>query len=171
LSGIDISLLSANYSLKVTVYSDLAVAVVVGVIVSALVYAWNSASHITAHAEINENQSKEYMLFGPLFFGSVTSFNELFDYKNDPKHVVIDFKNSRVWDHSGLQAIDALAERYQNEGKKLHLLHLSDDYRHLLTKAGSLAEVSVIDDPDYGVAVDYFESYHDLPAPTDIRQG
>ncbi len=111
------------------------------------------------------------MLFGPLFFGSVTSFNELFDYKNDPKHVVIDFKNSRVWDHSGLQAIDALAERYQNEGKKLHLLHLSDDCRHLLTKAGSLAEVSVIDDPDYGVAVDYFESYHDLPAPTDIRQG
>lgn len=147
----------------VTVASDLAVAVVVGVIVSALVYAWNSAKHIDVVAEINKNGSKEYRLYGPLFFGSITGFNELFDPKNDPKDVIIDFKNSRVWDHSGLQAIDALAERYQQVGKTLHLLHLSDDCRHLLSRAGKLVEVSVIEDPEYGVAVDYFTDYHDLP--------
>jgi sulfate permease, SulP family len=151
----------------VTVYEDLAVAVVVGVIVSALVYAWNSAKHIAVRSETNDNGSKEYSLFGPLFFGSVTSFNELFDPKKDPSHVIIDFKNSRVWDHSGLQAIDALAERYQQEGKKLHLLHLSDDCRHLLSRAGNMVEVSVIDDPDYGVAVDYFENFHDLPTDSE----
>ncbi|WP_155153290.1 SulP family inorganic anion transporter [Curvivirga aplysinae] len=147
----------------VTVISDLAVAVIVGVIVSALVYAWNSAKHMSAREEINKQGSKEYHLFGPLFFSSVTSFNGLFDPKNDPDDVIIDFKGSRVWDHSGLQAIDALAERYQQEGKTLHLRHLSDDCRHLLNKAGNMVEVSVIEDPQYGVAVDYVEAYHDLP--------
>ncbi|WP_420547655.1 SulP family inorganic anion transporter [Curvivirga sp.] len=147
----------------VTVISDLAVAVIVGVIVSALVYAWNSAKHMSAREEINEQGSKEYHLFGPLFFSSVTSFNGLFDPKNDPEDVIIDFKGSRVWDHSGLQAIDALAERYQQEGKTLHLRHLSEDCRHLLNKAGDMIEVSVIEDPQYGVAVDYDEAYHDLP--------
>jgi len=150
----------------VTVASDLAVAVVVGVIVSALVYAWNSAKQINVDTEINENGSKEYRLWGQLFFGSVTAFNELFDPKGDPKDVIIDFGHSRVWDHSALQAIDALAERYQAEGKALHLLHLSDDCRHLLNKAGKLVEVSVIEDPHYGVAVDYFTDYHDLPDDT-----
>ena len=147
----------------VTVASDLAVAVVVGVIVSALVYAWKSASHMDARVEINDNGSKEYKLFGPLFFGSIESFNELFDPKSDPRDVVIDFADSRVWDHSGIQAIDALAEKYQQEGKVLHLLHLSDDCRHLLDKAGDLVEVSMIEDPHYGVAVDYFERWHALP--------
>ncbi len=147
----------------VTVAEDLAVAVVVGVIVSALVYAWNSAKHTSSRTEMTETGSKVYHLFGPLFFSSIASFNELFDPKNDPDDVIIDFKESRVLDHSGLQAIDALAERYQQEGKTLHLRHLSEDCRHLLNKAGNMVEVSVIEDPAYGVAVDYEEAYHDLP--------
>jgi SulP family sulfate permease len=146
----------------VTVASDLAIAVIVGVIVSALVYAWQSAKHIYAHTSINKKGSKEYQLFGPLFFGSIESFNELFTPKEDPKDVIIDFKNSRVWDHSGLQAIDILAEKYQKAGKKLHLRHLSDDCRHLLNKADSLVEVSVLEDPEYGVAVNYDETYHEI---------
>ncbi|MDX1737130.1 MAG: SulP family inorganic anion transporter [Alphaproteobacteria bacterium] len=155
----------------VTVYSDLAVAVVVGVIVSALVYAWNSAKHIYARIEINEHGSKEYHLFGPLFFGSITSFNELFDLKNDPSDVIIDFKGSRVWDHSGLEAIDALAVKYQEAGTTLHLRHLSDDCRHLLHKAGNMVEVSVIEDPSYGVAVDYSEEYHEVDSPVENKSG
>ena len=141
----------------VTVYSDLAVAVVVGVIVSALVYAWKSSKRIYARTHIDGQGSKIYALSGPLFFGSVTSFSDLFDPKQDPDDVVIDFLDSRVWDHSGLQAIDALADRYEAAGKKLHIRHLSEDCRDLLKKAGRLVEVSVIEDPEYGVAVDYSE--------------
>ncbi|RED50811.1 SulP family inorganic anion transporter [Aestuariispira insulae] len=141
----------------VTVYSDLAVAVVVGVIVSALVYAWKSSQRIFAREEIDANGSKIYHLSGPLFFGSISSFNELFDPKQDPDDVVIDFLESRVWDHSGLQAIDALADKYESAGKKLHIRHLSEDCKVLLKKAGKLVEVSVIEDPEYGVAVDYSE--------------
>ena len=91
---------------------------------------------------------------GPLFFGSVTSFLERFDPQADNDDVVIDFARSRVADHSGLEAIDTLAERYLNAGKTLHLVHLSDECRRLLKKAGNLVEVNVIEDPKYFVAED-----------------
>ena len=97
---------------------------------------------------------KVYRVFGPLFFGSAASFAELFDPKNDPATVIIDFMESRVVDHSGLQAIEALAARYRANGKTLKLRHLSKDCRALLTRAGQLIEASP-DDPSYGVAVDY----------------
>lgn len=145
----------------VTVYADLAVAVVVGVIVSALVFAWQSAKRIEADRRDVEGGSRVYVLHGPLFFGSIEHFMDLFDPKNDPDDVIIDFLGSRVWDQSGLQAIDALATRYDAAGKTLHLRHLSADCRKLLNKAGAYVEVSVIDDPDYGVAVDYSNTLND----------
>ncbi|MBL4908380.1 MAG: SulP family inorganic anion transporter [Sneathiella sp.] len=143
----------------ITVISDLAVAVVVGVIVSALVYAWNSAKKIHAISRIGEKGSKEYIMEGPLFFGSAASFLELFDPKNDPDDVIIDFQGSRVIDHSGLQAIDSLAERYSNAGKQIHLRHLSKDCQALLHKAKNMVEISVLEDPDYGVATDYQKNF------------
>ena len=136
----------------VTVATDLAMAVVVGVIVSALVFAWDAAKRMGSHTSIDENGSKIYELSGPLFFGSIQSFRDLFDPKGDPDDVVIDFKNTRVYDHSGLEAIDALAERYVKAGKKLHLRHLSPECRQLLHQAEDLVEVNVIEDPKYKVA-------------------
>ena len=138
----------------VTVATDLAVAVVVGVIVSALVFAWENAKHIRIEAREDHKGSTVYAVIGPLFFGSVTSFLEHFDPQQDNDDVVIDFARSRVADHSGLEAIDSLAERYLNAGKTLHLVHLSAECKKLLRKAGSLVEVNVIEDPHYFVAED-----------------
>jgi SulP family sulfate permease len=138
----------------VTVATDLAIAVVVGVIVSALVFAWEHAKHINVKTYIDDKGTKVYEVNGPLFFGSVHSFLELFDAKSDPDDVVVEFQNSRVGDHSGLEAIDTLAERYLNAGKTLHLRHLSPECRKLLHKAGNLVEANVIEDPTYHVAVD-----------------
>ena len=138
----------------ITVVSDLAIAVIVGVIVSALVFAWEHAKQMQATSYIDENGTKHYELIGPLFFGSVHAFTELFDPNNDPADVEIDFYNSRVMDHSGIEAIDNLAERYQKAGKTLHLKHLSAECRDLLTKAGDLVEVNVKEDPTYHVADD-----------------
>ena len=138
----------------VTVVTDLAIAVVVGVIVAALVFAWEHAKHISARNRIQENGAKVYELFGPLFFGSVANFKELFEPENDPDVVIIEFRNSRVADHSALEAIDSIAERYLALGKELHLRHLSEDCRGMLKKAGNLCDVNVIEDPNYRVAVD-----------------
>jgi SulP family sulfate permease len=138
----------------VTVLTDLAIAVIIGVIVSALVFAWQAAKRITAGTQMQPDGAKLYKLSGPLFFGSVTSFKDLFSVSEDPKKVLIDFADSRVLDHSALEAIDTLAERYLSEGKEIHLLHLSAECRQLLKKAGSLCEVNVIEDPNYKVAVD-----------------
>lgn len=138
----------------VTVVTDLAIAVVVGVIVSALVYAWGNATRMVAFTSFNKQGGKVYELQGPLFFGSVTSFRDLFKPDEDPDDVVVDFKNSRVADHSGLEAIDSLAERYQRRGKRLHLKHLSPECRKLLNRAKDLVEVNVIEDPKYHVATD-----------------
>ena len=138
----------------VTVVTDLAVAVVVGVIVSAVVFAWEHAKYIRIEAREDHKGSTVYAVTGPLFFGSVTSFLERFDPQTDNDDVVIDFARSRVADHSGLEAIDTLAERYLNAGKTLHLVHLSDECRKLLKNAGSLVEVNVIEDPKYFVAED-----------------
>ena len=138
----------------VTVATDLAMAVVVGVIVSALVFAWEHAKYIRIEAREDHKGSTVYAVTGPLFFGSVSSFLERFDPATDNDDVVIDFARSRVADHSGLEAIDTLADRYLSAGKTLHLVHLSEECRRLLRRAGSLVEVNVIEDPRYFVADD-----------------
>ena len=140
----------------VTVLEDLAVAVVVGVIMSALVYAWNAAKRINASTRpsVREAGALVYDIQGPLFFGSVTSFHELFDVKNDPDKIIIDFAASRVVDQSALQAIEDIAARYDALGKTVFLRHLSRDCYRLLTKTGQLI-IDSHDDPKYGVAVDY----------------
>ena len=140
----------------VTVMADLAIAVVVGVIVSALVFAWEHAKHMNAKSFINDNGTRVYELRGPLFFGSVRAFSDLFDPRNDPDDVIIDFSDSKVADHSGIEAIDNLAERYKRHDKTLHLKHLSKECRELLEKAGNLVEVNVLEDPVYHVADDKF---------------
>jgi SulP family sulfate permease len=138
----------------VTVMTDLAVAVVVGVIVSALVFAWENAKHININSYDDENGSRVHELNGPLFFGSVKNFLELFNTEEDPGDVIIEFQNSRVADHSAIEAIDTLAERYIKAGKTLHLRHLNEECRQLLKKAGDLVEVNVLEDPRYRVADD-----------------
>ena len=139
----------------VTVITDLAIAVIVGVIFSALVFAWQSARLIYVKVESETKKKKVYVLHGQLFFASISQFKDLFDPKKDPEDVVIDFAHSRVWDHSALEAIDALAERYLKSGTKLHLRHLSPDCRDLLYKAGRMVEEDKDGDPRYRVVVDY----------------
>jgi SulP family sulfate permease len=138
----------------VTIATDLAFAVIVGVIISTLVFAWEHAKFIRIDAREDHKGSTVYAVAVPLFFGSDTSFLERFNPKNDNDDVIIDFARSRVADHSAIEAIDTLAERYLNAGKKLHLVHLSEECRRLLTKAGNLVEVNVIEDPKYFVAED-----------------
>ena len=133
---------------------DLATAVLLGVAVSALVFAWNKSKHLMADVSVNEHGSKIYQLHGVLFFGSATRFRDLFTPQDDPEDVVIDFYFSRVYDQSGLEAINALADRYQRLGKRLHLRHLSDDCRRLLDRAGELVEVNISEDPHYHVATE-----------------
>ncbi len=138
----------------VTVATDLAIAVIVGVIVSALVFAWEHAKHVLVETREDHKGSTVYAVMGPLFFGSASSFLEQFDPSQANDDVIIDFAGSRVCDHSGLEAIDTLADRYLNAGKTLHLVHLSAECRKLLTKAGNLVEVNVIEDPKYFIAED-----------------
>jgi sulfate permease, SulP family len=139
----------------VTVVTDLAIAVIVGVVVSTLVLAWKASQRIHTRVRTGDGGEKIYQLDGPLFFASVESFNALFTPREDPQEVIIDFLGTRVFDHSGLQAIDRLADRYKRNGKNLHLRHLSPACKQLLSRAGDLVEVSIIEDPQYGVAVDY----------------
>ncbi|MEL7098905.1 MAG: SulP family inorganic anion transporter [Pseudomonadota bacterium] len=138
----------------VTVMEDLAVAVVVGVIVSALAYAWNNARRIHAKAYTTPEGAKVYQVQGPLFFGSSSGFIEMFDPAGDPGRVIIDFADSRVVDQSALQAIEAIALKYEEAGKEIQLRHLTRDCHKLLTKAGHLM-VDSDDDPDYAVATNY----------------
>lgn len=139
----------------ITVFTDnLALAVITGVILSALVFAWQHASHIHANIRYNRMGDKVYELEGPLFFASTQNFQDIFTPKEDTDDVVVDFKNSRVADHSAIEAIDKLAERYDRAGKRLHLKHLSPECRLLLKKAGPLVEVNVVEDPHYHVADD-----------------
>jgi SulP family sulfate permease len=137
-----------------TVMYDLAIAVVVGVIVSALAYAWQNARRIHAETEVLDDGTKVYKVDGPLFFGSAEGFSELFTPSDDPDEVVIDFARSRVADQSALQAIEAIAGKYEAEGKSVHLRHLSRDCHELLTNAGQLM-IDSDDDPDYEIAVNY----------------
>lgn len=137
-----------------TVLTDLAIAVVVGVIVSALAYAWNNAKRIHARSYLTPEGAKVYQVQGPLFFGSTDGFTELFTPEDDPARVVVDFAESRVVDQSALTAIEAVAARYEAAGKSIQLRHLSRDCHQLLSRAGQLI-VDSDDDPDYGIAVNY----------------
>ena len=138
----------------VTVATDLAVAVVVGVIVSALVFAWEHAKHILVTRTINEKGSTVYEVNGPIFFGSVSNFLEQFKPDEDSDDVIVEFKNARVADHSAIEAIDTLAERYLSRGKTMHLMHLNQECKDLLEKADKLVELNLIEDPDYHIATD-----------------
>lgn len=133
---------------------DLASAVILGVIVSALVFAWQHATHIACDVKYNEFGSKIYQLHGPLFFASVSSFKDMFTVAEDPNDVVIDFYYTRVYDQSGLEAINNLAEKYESCGKRLHLTHLSPECRELLDRAGDFVEINLSEDPQYHVATD-----------------
>lgn len=139
----------------VTVVFDLAIAVFVGVIISALVFAWENAKKIRARKRMKDDGTKVYEIWGPLFFGSITAFNEKFDVKNDPNTVEIDFVESRVSDHSAIEAIFALVEKYQAAGKKVTLKHLSEDCKVLLYKASPIFTEVIeedIEDPRYHLA-------------------
>jgi len=141
-----------------TVVFDLAIAVISGVIVSALVFAWENALMIRARKRTDEHGIKHYELFGPVFFGSIELFNSKFDVKNDPKEVVIDFAESRVVDQSAIEALNKLAERYQKNGKTIHLRHLSSDCVKLIKRAEKICDVNVLEDPDYFVAIDDYKN-------------
>ncbi len=134
----------------ITVFEDLAVAVIAGIIISALVFAWEHAK-IFARTHTDEKGRKIYELDGPLFFASVTSFNEQFDVADDPEVVIVDFKDARVMDSSGSEAIDALTVKYKKAGKKLTLRHLSEDCKKTLKSAGPFCTYEE-DDPTYKVA-------------------
>lgn len=147
-----------------TVIFDLAIAVIAGVIVSALVFSWENARRIRARKRIKEDGTKVYEIWGPLFFGSISAFNEKFDIKNDPQKVEVDFVESRVSDHSAIEAIYALVEKYRAAGKTIVLKHLSEDCKVLLYKSSPIfTEVieEAIDDPRYHLAA----NPEDFPKP------
>jgi SulP family sulfate permease len=138
-----------------TVLFDLAIAVIAGVIVSALVFSWENARRIRARKRMREDGTKIYDIWGPLFFGSISAFNEKFDVKNDPEQVEIDFVESRVSDHSAIEAIFSLVNKYQDAGKSVKLKHLSEDCKILLYKSSPIFRnviVEAIDDPRYHLA-------------------
>lgn len=138
-------------TLVTVVLHNLALAVIIGVIIAALVFAWDNAKRIRARKRFDENGVKHYEIYGPLFFGSVTAFNEKFDVVNDPDVVVIDFAESRVVDMSAIEALNKITERYHKVGKKIHLKHLSPDCRKLLKNAEDIIDVNVMEDPTYKV--------------------
>jgi len=138
----------------VTVLQDLAIAVLVGIVVSALGFAWEHGKKIHASVMTDEHGTKVYKLQSALFFGSAQSFKALFDPLDDPQDVVIDFKDARVYDHSGIEAINNITERYADQNKFLHLLNLSEECRELLDKADNIVELSVIENLDWHIADD-----------------
>ncbi|MFT5166753.1 MAG: SulP family sulfate permease [Saprospiraceae bacterium] len=141
-------------TLVTAVLHNLALAVIVGVIIAALVFAWDNAKRIRARKHIDKNGVKHYEIYGPLFFGSVTVFNEKFDVLYDPEEVIIDFAESRVVDMSAIEALNKLTERYLKVGKKVHLKHLSKDCINLLKNAEDIIDVNVMEDPKYKLVVD-----------------
>ena len=128
---------------------NLALAVLIGVIISALVFAWDNAKRIRANKFIDSEGTKHYEIYGPLFFGSITSFLEKFEIANDPKKVIIDFKESRVADMSAIEALNNLTHKYHKIGKTVHLKHLSPDCMVLLKNASAIIEVNILEDPNY----------------------
>lgn len=136
------------------VLHNLALAVLIGVIIAALVFAWDNAKRIRARKYVDENGVKHYEIYGPLFFGSVGVFNEKFDVLSDPNEIIIDFQESRVVDMSAIEALNKITERYQKVHKKVHLKHLSRDCQVLLKNAEKVIDVNVMEDPTYKLAVD-----------------
>ncbi|HLV51634.1 MAG TPA: SulP family inorganic anion transporter, partial [Flavobacterium sp.] len=151
-SDILVALLVAGITI---VFHNLAVAVLIGIIISALVFAWESAKRIRARKYVDENGVKHYEIYGPLFFGSITNFNEKFDFVNDPETIVISFKESRIADMSGIEAVDGLTKKYADRNKKVILTHLSDDCRRLLEKASAVIQVNIYEDPHYKIPSDH----------------
>ena len=141
-----------------TVVYDLALAVLCGVIVSALVFAWENALRIRARKFVDERGVKHYEIYGPLFFGSTTLFASKFDVAGDPEEVVVDFAESRIVDQSAIEAINKLAERYQAASKTLRLRHLSPDCTALIRRAEKICDVNVLEDPEYFVAVNDYRT-------------
>lgn len=141
-------------TLITVILHNLALAVLIGVIISALVFAWESTKHIHAKRYIDKCGVKHYEMVGLLFFGSVSEFNDKFDVLNDPEEIIIDFSESKIIDMSGIEAVNKLTERYQKLNKKLHLKHLSEDCRQLLNNANDIIEVNIYEDPSYKVLTD-----------------
>ncbi|GJM29205.1 MAG: sodium-independent anion transporter [Cyclobacteriaceae bacterium] len=141
-------------TLVTVILHNLALAVIIGVIIAALVFAWDNAKRIRARKRIDEDGVKHYEIYGPLFFGSVAAFNEKFEVLDDPDEVVIDFAESRVVDMSAIEALNKITERYQKVGKKIHLQHLSSDCKKLLKNAEEIIEINVWEDPTYKLVVD-----------------
>lgn len=139
---------------SLTVVFDLAIAVLVGVIASALVFAWESAVRIRARKHVDENGVKHYEIWGPLFFASTALFQEKFDPVNDPDEVIVSFKESKVLDHSGIEALQKLTKRYASLGKKIRLSYLSPDCKDLIDTAGNMIQVEIMEDTHYHVAID-----------------
>jgi len=133
---------------------NLAIAVIVGVILSALAYSWENAKRIRARKSIDENGVKHYEIYGPLFFGSARLFAEKFDILNDPDEIIIDFKESRIADMSAIEAVNSITHRYAKQGKKVHLRHLSKDCIALLRNAEAIIDVNILEDPTYKVVTD-----------------
>ncbi|MGI9593219.1 MAG: SulP family inorganic anion transporter [Patiriisocius sp.] len=145
----------------ITVWQDLAIAVIAGVIMSALSFAWKSATMIRARKRIKEDGTKVYEIWGPLFFGSSTGFNSKFDISNDPQHIEIDFIESKVSDHSGVEALRGVSNKYLEEGKKVTLTHLSPDCKAMLLKWNPEFKTIIkdaIDDPRYHVVTDMMDA-------------
>jgi len=144
-------------TLVTVIFHNLAIAVIIGVVISALAFAWESAKRIRARKFVDQNGIKHYEIFGPLFFGSVAAFLEKFDVLNDPDEVIIDFKESRVVDHSAIDALNKVTERYRKLNKKIHLRHLSEDCKILLNNASEIIDVNYWEDPHYKVIVNTLE--------------
>ncbi len=141
-----------------TVMFDLAIAVLAGVIVSSLVFSWENAKRIRARKFVDEHGVKHYEIYGPLFFGCVELFNSKFDVANDPKEIIIDFKESRIMDQSAIECINKLSEKYIKNGKSVHLRHLSKDCINLIKRADKICDVNLLEDPDYFVAIDNYRT-------------
>jgi len=141
-------------TLITAVTHNLAIAVILGVIISALAYSWENATRIRARKRIGDNGAKYYEIYGPLFFGSTTNFASKFDIQGDPQDIVIDFAESRIADMSAIEAVNKITERYAKVGKKVHLKHLSRDCVNLLSNAEAIIDVNVLEDPKYKLPVD-----------------
>jgi len=144
-----------------TVKYDLAIAVVCGVIISALIFAWENALRIRSRKMVDEHGIKHYQIYGPLFFASTTLFLSKFDVQDDPQEIIIDFQESRIMDQSAIETINKLAEMYERAGKSVHLWHLSQDCVRLIKKAEKICVVNVLEDPDYFVSIDNYRQYQE----------
>lgn len=144
-----------------TVKYDLAIAVLCGVIISALIFAWQNALRIRARKMVDEHGIKHYQIYGPLFFASTALFMSKFDVQGDPNEVIIDFQESRIMDQSAIETVNKLTAMYEQAGKSIHLMHLSKDCVRLINKAEKICVVNVVEDPDYFVCIDNYRQYRE----------